>query len=216
MASSGTLTLGGLLTVNSGANTAGALLLTGGNAATLSGGSLTTGGSGDLLIRTDTELDVLTLASPLASTTTGGLTKNGRGTLILSGANAQTGAVTLNEGILRLSAGAVLGAGSQSLTIRQGGVLDLNGVNVPLAVGALNGSGTVTNSGTGTATLTIGNNNTGGVFSGLLQDGTGPLALTKIGTNATTAFSGLNTFTGPLTLSAGMLQVNTLANIGSA
>jgi autotransporter-associated beta strand protein len=42
------------------------------------------------------------------------------------------------------------------------------------------------------------------------------LSLTKIGTNATTAFTGLNTFTGPLTLSGGMLQVNTLADIGVA
>jgi autotransporter-associated beta strand protein len=216
LASSGTLTLGGLLTINSGSNTAGAILLTGGNSAFLSGGSLTTGGAGDFVFRTDTELDVLTLASPLTATTTGGLTKNGLGILILSGVNAQTGTVTVNEGTLRLAAGAVLGAANQALTIRQGGVFDLGGVSVPLAVGSFNGSGTVTNSGTSVATLTIGNNNTAGVFSGLLQDGSAPLALTKAGTNAFTALTGLNTFTGPLTLSGGLLQVNTLADIGTA
>src|SRR5206468_2697897 len=63
------------------------------------------------------------------------------------------------------------------------------------------------------ATLTIGNNNQSGYFTGLI---TGNLGVTKAGTGTGMALTGLNTFTGPLTLNTGTLVVNNLANIGAA
>jgi len=43
------------------------------------------------------------VSSPITATGTGGLTKNGAGNLILSGANAESGTVTINEGKLTLA-----------------------------------------------------------------------------------------------------------------
>src|ERR1035441_7406439 len=73
------------------------------SAATLSGGKgLTTGGSTELVIRTDQASDSLTISTPILSSSTGGLTKSGAGTLILSGANTYTGDTTVNAGTLEL------------------------------------------------------------------------------------------------------------------
>ena len=81
------LTLSGALTINTGANTSGGLLQTGGTSS-ITGGSVTTGGTGDLVIRVNGASDELTIASQI--TGTGGYTKNGAGTLVLSGNNTVT------------------------------------------------------------------------------------------------------------------------------
>jgi autotransporter-associated beta strand protein len=81
----------------------GGLLKAYNSAATLSGGKgLTTGGSTELVIRTDQASDSLTISIPILSSSTGGLTKSGAGTLILSGANTYTGDTTVNAGTLDL------------------------------------------------------------------------------------------------------------------
>ncbi|MEO6750351.1 MAG: autotransporter-associated beta strand repeat-containing protein, partial [Chthoniobacteraceae bacterium] len=212
----------GLLTINVGANTSGGILQTGGSGI-LSGTGVTTGGNQDLVVRVDGASDSLLISAPITSTTAGGLTKNGLGTLVLSGANAETGTVTVNEGTLQLSGTGLLGATNIGLTIRQGGTFDLNGVNVGTvasgtnSVNALNGSGLITNSAaSGTASLRFGNNNSAGVFTGLIQDGaTATLSLVKNG-SGTVALTGANTFTGPVTISAGNLDIPNIADIGVA
>ncbi|EDY18785.1 autotransporter-associated beta strand repeat protein [Chthoniobacter flavus Ellin428] len=177
----------------------------------------------DLVFRTDSASDVLTLSTPITSSTTFGITKNGAGTLVLGGSNAQGGTTTVNEGILRLSGSGTVGTTNVNLTIRQDGTFDLNGVNVGTAasgtssVNALNGSGVITNSAaSGTATLRFGNNNAGGVFTGSIQDGaTAQVALVKAGTG-TVALTGANTFTGPVTILGGNLDIPNIADIGVA
>ena len=209
------LTLTGLLTVNVGANTSGGILQTGG-AATISGTGVTTAGSGDLVIRVDGSGDQLTLSAPVTATTTGGITKNGAGTLILNAVNAETtgGPVTVNEGKLQLmGATTTLGAANIGLTLRQGTTFAMNGVSLS-SVGALTSAGTITNTSAALSTLNVGNSNTTGLVSGIIQDGTGLIALTKSGTG-TLSLTGLNTFTQPLTLTGGTIAVTTLANIGS-
>lgn len=219
-----TLTLGSGVTMtiqNGGATVAGGILVTGGVSATITGGTgITSGGSADLVVRTDTASDVLNLTSPVLSTTTGGITKNGAGTLVLGGANAQTGTVTVNEGTLRLATGGALGGTNINLTVRQGATFDLGGVNVgtsPTAGGAnaLNGAGTITNSAaSGVALLRVGNPNAASIFSGVIQDGlTAQVQLAKGGTG-TLSLTGLNTFTGPMTVAAGIVNANSLADIG--
>jgi autotransporter-associated beta strand protein len=215
------LTLTGNLTVNTGAvANDGGILVTGGTTAAITGGGLTTGGGGTLVFRVDGTNDVLTLNTPMLVGTTGGFTKNGAGTLILTGNNLQVGATTINEGTVRLSGGSArLSGASQDLAVRQGATLDLNGVNSGTAIKALNGAGTITNgTSAATTTLTIGNGNGGGTFSGIIENGTGGgvLNLTKLGTTAQT-LSGLNTYTGVTTIgSTALVSVNTLANIGTA
>jgi fibronectin-binding autotransporter adhesin len=86
-------------------------------------------------IRIDTGDNTVTFASALASNNTGGLTKTGNGTLVLSASNGFTGAVAVQAGVLSLSSSTGFAAGSVSgvtvatnatLLIAQGGQVDDN------------------------------------------------------------------------------------------
>lgn len=139
-----TLTLGSgvLLTLNNGANTAGGILVTGAVEAVIAdaGGAagLTTDGAGDLVIRTDGVSDKLVLQVPVTATTTGGLTKNGLGTLVLGAAGAYSGVTSIQEGTLLL--GSAQAMGTSAAAVATGAVLDLNGMSVTNSV-TLNGTG---------------------------------------------------------------------------
>ena len=93
LASSQTLTLNGILRSN-GPNVV----------SVISGGTgITTGSSNDLVVRTDLSTDALVIATPILSSTTGGLVKSGAGSLTLRGANAYTGTTYVNAGTLALA-----------------------------------------------------------------------------------------------------------------
>ena len=104
------------------------------------------------------------------------------------------------------------------LLVAAGGTLDLNGVNQ--TVGDLSGAGVVTNTNIGAA-LTVGGDNTSQTFSGTLQDGGGPLALTVVG--GTLTLSGTNNYSGGTTVDGGTLiatnseaiEDGTSLNVGS-
>jgi len=182
-----------------------------------------------VVIRVDGTGDVLNLGAlnapvNVASATTGGLTKNGAGTLVINGVNAQTGTTTINEGKVVLGVNSArLSGNNAALTIRQGATLDLNGQSSQGSIAAFDGAGTVTNGSATAATLIIGNVTTGaGTFSGIIQDGTGVMNVSINGTTGTHTFSGLNTYTGVTTIGTGLattaklLSVTTLANYGTA
>ena len=140
------------------------------------------------------------------------LTKAGIGTTILSGANTYTGATNVNAGTLAGGAVNAFSAGS-AVTVAGVAFLDLGGFSQ--AIGSLAGSGTVTNSGVASpATLTEGGNNASTLFSGIIQDGSSAMALTKAGIG-TTILSGANTYTGGTTISAGTLQIGNGGTSGS-
>ena len=91
------------------------------------------------------------------------------------------------------------------MTVAAGAVLDLNGFDE--TVGSLAGAGTVTSTPAGGVTLTVGGNGVGtGTFSGVLEDGGGVLALTKIGTGTLTLSGTLSTHTGGVTIDAGVVS----------
>ncbi len=208
------------LQINIGANTVGGILLTGGSS-TISGGNVSQGlgaAGGALVIRVNGVADTLTLDSQLSNATVGGLTKNGFGILVLTNStNAQTGATNINEGTVRMAGAGRLSAANQPLALRQGAVLDLNGVNTGTAIGAFNGAGIVINSGPVAATLTVGNGNGTGTFTGIItQSGGGAASVVKQGTGGQT-WSGLNQYTGSTTINAtGIVSIPNLANIGVA
>ncbi len=97
------------------------------------------------------------------------------------------------------------------------GLLDLDGFDN--TIGKLDGAGNVVadNDSAGSATLKVGGGDaTGGLFFGVLSDGTGAgseLSLTKIGTGTQT-LSGINTYTGATTINDGTLQAGSTQAFG--
>jgi autotransporter-associated beta strand protein len=99
------------------------------------------------------------------------------------------------------------------------GTLDLAGFNQTVngLIGSV-GTGTspsaastrrITNSAAGTlSTFTVGNGNTNSSFSGLIENGTGQVALTKVG-SGTLTLPTANTYTGDTTVAGGILSLGT-------
>jgi autotransporter-associated beta strand protein len=215
LTNSQTLTMSGNLVVSTGG-----ILQSGGTASILSNNTtarLIQGGAAgtNVAIRVNGASDVLNLGSAtnpvnISSVTTAGLTKNGAGTLVVFGTNAQTGTTTINEGKVSLDgAAARLSATSASLVVRQDATLELlSGVTAANAVvNALDGAGTI--SGLSGQTFT---QNGGGTWNGVFS-GAG-LNITKGGAAAT--WSGVSTYTGVTTIGGtGLVTVDTLADGGA-
>ena len=134
---------------------------------------------------------------------TGGLIINQTNTLVETGILTNSGPTQILGGTFQAGAVGVFSANS-AYTVNS--TLDLNGFNN--AIGSLSGTGTVVNSGSTNATLTVGQDNTSTLFSGVLADGPeATLALTKVGTG-TLILTGINTYTGQTTIDAGALVVD--------
>ncbi len=188
------------------ANTwSGAITIGSGNATVASdGGTLTLGAVGGATrTLTVTGVGDTDIRGAIA-TTSGTLVKTGTGTLTLSAANTYTGVTTISAGTVKLGITDAIGSGS-AVTVASGATLDLDGFDD--TVGSLAGAGTVTNGGSSLATLTVGGNGVGtGTFSGVLADGSRPLAITKIGTGTLTLSGTASTFTGTMTINAGAIS----------
>jgi autotransporter-associated beta strand protein len=123
--------------------------------------------------------------------------------------NDYNGNTTINSSLTTLALGAANqipnGAGKGNVILTSG-FLDLAGFNE--TINGLSGAGTVNNVTTGVAnTLTLGDGDaTNQNFSGAIQNTTGTLSLTKIGTG-TQILSGTNSFSGATLISAGTLQI---------
>ncbi|MCX6839396.1 MAG: autotransporter-associated beta strand repeat-containing protein [Verrucomicrobia bacterium] len=149
------------------------------------------------------------------------LTKTGAGTLALTGSNGIYGALTVNNGILRLGSSATTEQ-TTALVLNDTGTLDLNGSNATFA--SLAGTaGVITNSSATPGTLTV-SGITGTTFLGNIVNGTGTTALVKNGTSTLTLgnitanniFAGQNSFTGGVTLNQGILIAQDPLALGGA
>ncbi|MDB6113041.1 MAG: hypothetical protein JWR69_4791 [Pedosphaera sp.] len=220
---------GGTITV--GTNLARALTLDGGwvglwvgGPATLAGNVLLALGGGGF----DPQLNApLIVSSPIGGPgflkldTAPGNASTG-GTLILTSSNSYTGGTVIDANMtLKLTNAATLGASSGPLSIintngRGYGALDLNGTSQ--SIGNLIGTGgRILNNLIGTTSiLTIGGGNaSGGVFTGVISNGVGTVALVKAG-SGTLTLAGTNTYTGKTTVSAGTLALAGSSNISSS
>ena len=81
-----------------------------------------------------------------------------------------------------------------------------------MTINGLNGNGVVARNSSGVATLSIGNNNANGNFSGMISS---TFSLAKVG-NSTQTLSGANTYTGNTIVSAGILKLGAAGSIASS
>ena len=132
------------------------------------------------------------------------------GTVVLGGTNTYSVSTTIVSGAtLRANSAVALSSASAFIVL---GTLDLNGFSSQ--IGSLAGNGTVTNGDSVPVALTVGNDHTDTTFSGVLEDGTHSLSLTKVGAGTLT-LSGANTYTGGTTVSGGALSVGTDGELGT-
>jgi len=133
----------------------------------------------------------------------GSLTKQNVGTLTLSGVNTYSGTTTIASGTLQLGVGNALPS-TTAVTVT--GTLNMNGLTD--TIGSLAGGGNILND-SSLGGLIVGGNGASTLFSGTIS-GTG--GLTKLG-GGTFTLSGVNTYAGLTTVSAGRLNVSAPGSI---
>ena len=215
--------------------TGGAVTIDRGFTVTAGGGTIERNGSGNLVLgdtadivmsgtggRTFTLSGTATsynnisagIPDPASGQTT--LVKAGPGTWRLFGSvKTYSGDTLVNGGTLFLVSAGVLptGAGKGDVTVAAGATLDLYGNSH--TINGLDGAGTVTTTLNTTRTLTVGNGDASGDFSGLLTQGTAQtLAITKTGTGAQ-HFGGASNYAGGTSLRGGTLVAAATDALGS-
>jgi autotransporter-associated beta strand protein len=157
----------------------------------------------------------------------GSVVKLGNGTTTLAGTNTYSGGTTVNAGVLEVADNANLGAGSGAVTLNggtlrtsagftaqrsvsvgtAGGTLDTGG-NILVLQGGVTGSGNLTKTGTGQVTLAGTNTFTGTttISQGAIQLNASSLAATNIAANG--RLTGIGTIRGNLA-NAGNLSPGT-------
>jgi len=180
------LTLNGIMNVGSGT-------------AAIAGGNLVIGSTRELVL---TGPGNMTIGAAIQDNASGAsaLTMAGGGMLALSGSNTYSGSTFLSGGTLALGNSAALR--ESTLDTSGGGIVSFGSLTAA-TLGGLAGPGTLslTNTASAAVAISVGNNNAGTTFSGILQ---GAGSLIKIG-SGTLTLSGGNTYTGGTTVASGTL-----------
>jgi fibronectin-binding autotransporter adhesin len=215
---------GALVNSTGAATNAGAITL--GSASTIknSGTSLVLSGAvtnGGFALTVD-GTSATTLGTGIMSGT-GGVVKNGSGTLTLSGANTFSGGVAINVGTV--TAGSTAAVGSGTVTIGSTGnsaVLDLGGKTLTvagLATAGTAGNQTIGNSSTTTAGVVSYTSTGTSTFGGVIQDsvggGTQTTGFTAKGVGGDLTLTASNSFTGGLTVAAGIVRAGNANAFGN-
>jgi autotransporter-associated beta strand protein len=174
-----------------------------------SSGSIQLGG-GDLTV-TDNSTAVKTFGGSISGS--GGLIKQGIHTMVLSGSNTYGGSTRIEAGQIRANAAAAIPA-TTAVVLTNTGSASLR-ASYDLTIASLAGGGAlggnvILDAGN---KLTTGGNNTSTIYSGAIS-GTGSW-LTKVG-SGTLTLEGFNTYTGPTTVTAGILRLRGGAALSDA
>lgn len=210
---------------------------------TLNGNGFTGGGAlrntagdntwnGSILLNTNSLITVAAGTLRLSGTvgdggTNSGFTKNGTGTLFVTGTNTYGGTTTISEGRLNLQNTQGLGQTTAGTTVSSGATLELQGVSVAgesLSIAGLgvNGEGallSLTGSVTWSGNITLAANSRIGVtgtqltVSGVVGDGGGNFNLSKVGAGRL-VLSSSNTYGGTTNVEAGVLVVTNNQALG--
>jgi fibronectin-binding autotransporter adhesin len=139
----------------------------------------------------------------------GALTKNGLGTVSLTGVNTYTGGTTINAGTVAINSASSLGASTGTATINAGTLELLTGNTASSTRSFKLGNAASTFQIDASSSFTIG---------GTISNAATPGGLTKTGTG-TLNLTGVNTFGGTgqtVTFLGGIVQVSTDTNLGNA
>ncbi len=147
-----------------------------------------------------------TLSGPISEGAATAVSKVDAGRWILSGANSFTGRVTVSNGALQFGAAGAMPAGAPIAV--SGGTLDLGGISAAVGPVALGAGQIVNGSLSGSSYAATG----AGIVAAALG---GPAGLTKSG-DGTLTLRGAHTFTGPLAVNGGAVEVQGAPAPGSA
>ena len=167
---------GGIFTISGGQidNTSGAFIMLSTNAQVWNGNFTFVGttnltlGTGPVTLMTNSKVTInsnrLVVGGNIGGNYT--LTKDGSGTLSLTGTNTYTGATVISNGVLSLFGAGQLGGGSygSSITIASNSSFRYDSSANQSLSGGISGAGSLTVLGTGTLVLASSNNYTGGTF----------------------------------------------------
>ena len=171
------LTVNGTLDMNGFSQAVGALS---------GSGTITSTASGTIGLTTNSGTNTTFSGTYLVgSSTSDSLTKQGSGTLTLSGANTFNGGTTISAGTLQVGNATALGANGSAVSVTSGAVLDLNGTT-------MTNTNALTLNGTGIASggALINSSATTGTYAGLITlgsassivAGTGNITISNAGT----------------------------------
>ncbi|TSA31699.1 MAG: hypothetical protein D4R66_07010, partial [Opitutales bacterium] len=213
------------LTNNNPIGWEGDFTFTGTQSLNLGAGAVTLAGNGVATVTANT----LTFGGAISGS--GSITKLGVGTIVLGGSNTGlTGGVTLSAGVLQINHANALGATAGAFTVtaastigNSSGASITNAGNNPINI---QGTGTLTLTSTlandlnlGTGAVTLGGgvltiSSTGAVLTlgGNIGDNGTNIGFTKSGAGTMVLTGSNNTFTGPLTVTAGALSFASLAD----
>jgi autotransporter-associated beta strand protein len=163
----------------------------------------------------------LLLSAAITEASAMGFTKAGAGTMTVSGASTNTGAITVNAGTLAVTNATGLGTTAGGVTVASGATLDLRNITVGAEALTVNGGTIATSTGTSSlsGTVALGANSTVSVagtqltLSGIIS-GTG-FGITKTG-NGILVLSAANTYTGATVINAGTLLATNSGAVGTS
>ena len=165
-------------------------------------GSMTVDGSNTITLNGEKRItvanaaDTAAISAPITAQYDNGITKDGAGTLKLSGTNTHTGGTTVKAGTLAVTNVNALGSGDVTVN---GGALDTTGV----ASGATFANGVAVGENGGTVTVANGTDLNGSYTSFSSLSGSGALT-----TNGWVQFNGTGGYNGHLTVNSGYTQIN--------